>query len=634
MKTVYKPWGKEEWLELNDRYCYKRIYINAGHRTSFQYHNFKRETNYLIAGTAEIWLENDEGVVEKFIMNAGEFFNVTPPKKHRVIALTDIILQEVSTPEVDDVVRLEDDTNREDGKLAHEHQAPAVLILAAGKGTRLGNLTKHYNKALVPLNNKAVISHLIEKFPADYEIIIATGYKSESLTEYVQLAHSDRKVTFVPVEDWESAESGPGVSALACKEHLQRPFYWATVDCLFEGNADNIDGNWLALHPTAFPEKYSTALLDDSNNILQFANKSAEGYDNAFIGLASIFDYKVFWKELESNMVCGEIVSAFDNPGAYPALKGRVLNWHDMGNLDDIERAKAFYNDNPISLYKDTGETTYNVNGKFIKFFADAKLLQRKVERAKVLGSLVPPTFTSTENFYAYNWIEGKTAYLSPDRWNLFLLHLESNIKSSELVVNLESIISFYTGKTLARIKMFASKYGESFLNEEFAIDGVSCSPLNTVWNNIEGRLKATPLYDKFHGDLQFDNVICAEDGGCYYIDWRDSFDGSTERGDVYYDLAKLYGGLLVNYNAMKDESSLQMSAVGNKVLLSSNASQQLTRFRMDYELWLRAKGYDLEYVKFITSLIFLSMSPLHSDKVNKFIFFYGLKLLSETQPK
>ena len=132
MKTIFKPWGKEEWLELNEVYCYKRIYINAGYKTSYQYHNFKRETNYIISGHAEIWLENEEGVVEKKIMGPGDFYNVKPPKKHRVIALTDLIMQEVSTPEVDDVIRIEDDTNRADGKIEGEHKNPAVLITCAG----------------------------------------------------------------------------------------------------------------------------------------------------------------------------------------------------------------------------------------------------------------------------------------------------------------------------------------------------------------------------------------------------------------------------------------------------------------------------------------------------------------------
>jgi len=80
-KTVIKPWGKEIWLELNDRYCYKRIYINAGTRTSFQYHEKKFETNYIIDGKAEVWLENDKGEIEKIQMGPNDFFNVQPPKK-------------------------------------------------------------------------------------------------------------------------------------------------------------------------------------------------------------------------------------------------------------------------------------------------------------------------------------------------------------------------------------------------------------------------------------------------------------------------------------------------------------------------------------------------------------------------
>lgn len=117
-----KPWGEEVWLELNARYCYKRIYIRAGHRTSLQYHERKLETNYIIEGKAEVWLEDETGEVQKTVMGPNEFFTVLPRRKHRVCAITDIILQEVSTPEVDDVVRIQDDTGRPDGRIAREHQ--------------------------------------------------------------------------------------------------------------------------------------------------------------------------------------------------------------------------------------------------------------------------------------------------------------------------------------------------------------------------------------------------------------------------------------------------------------------------------------------------------------------------------
>jgi len=121
VKVVMKPWGREVWLELNDSYCYKRIYINAGTRTSFQYHEKKYETNYIISGQAQVWLENDSGDIVKTVMGPGEFFNAEPTKKHRVIALTNLVLQEVSTPEVDDVIRIEDDSDRGDGRIDNEH---------------------------------------------------------------------------------------------------------------------------------------------------------------------------------------------------------------------------------------------------------------------------------------------------------------------------------------------------------------------------------------------------------------------------------------------------------------------------------------------------------------------------------
>ncbi len=121
MKIVKKPWGEEQWMCLNEFYCYKRLLINKGHKTSFQYHEKKIETNYINSGQAEVWLENESGEIVKSTQSAGYYFSVKPRQKHRIIALTDLELLEVSTPEVDDVVRIADDTNRPDGKIESEH---------------------------------------------------------------------------------------------------------------------------------------------------------------------------------------------------------------------------------------------------------------------------------------------------------------------------------------------------------------------------------------------------------------------------------------------------------------------------------------------------------------------------------
>lgn len=632
MKTIHKPWGREEWLELNDRYCYKRIYINAGYKTSYQYHNFKRETNFIISGQAEIWLENDEGIVEKKIMGPGEFFNVTPPKKHRVIALTDIILQEVSTPEVDDVIRIEDDTNRVDGKIEGEHKTPAVLILAAGLGTRLKNLTKHINKCLLPINNRAIISHIIDKFPKTYDFVITKGYKGDSLEEYCKLTHPNHNFTFVDIDKFEGDGTGPGYSALMCKEHLQRPFYFVTGDCLIDSPLPYIDGNWLGVQPTAYPEKYSTIQVDENDNVTSHKNKSVDGNDLAFIGMASIFDYETFWNELTNNIVEGEIVCAFENPTVYPTLKIKKLKWLDTGNLDDLEKTREYFKDKPLSLQKDTSEITYKENDIFLKFTPDKKTLFNRINRAKFLKNIVPPNFNHSDNFMYYDWVEGKSLYEYDDYkiFTSFLDTLKERLKNQKEPSKLD-LFDFYHMKTVSRLSSFISKHNDDYLTSEHEINGIKRPSMRSIYENFDfSQFDNNPFYELFHGDLQFDNVIYSPSlDNFIYIDWRDSFGNNVTAGDVYYDLAKLYGGLLVPYNLMKDESKVTFTEGTYSIQYSYPITENLLKFRKTYEKWIIDNGYDFNKVKTITGLIYLNMSPLHDGKFGKMLWFKSIEMLS-----
>ncbi len=117
-KVVEKPWGREVWLALTDNYCFKRIEIKAGHKTSLQYHNQKEETNYLDAGSAKFYTVDDAGKLFSTDVEAGFFVHLPPGVVHCFEAKTDIVLMEASTIHVDDVVRLEDDYGRDDKKLA------------------------------------------------------------------------------------------------------------------------------------------------------------------------------------------------------------------------------------------------------------------------------------------------------------------------------------------------------------------------------------------------------------------------------------------------------------------------------------------------------------------------------------
>ncbi len=114
MKIVDKPWGREEWLVYGEgaRYACKFLVIKAGHRLSYQYHNVKHETMCLIEGKVKFTLENEKGEIETKIIGPGEYRIVEPGRKHRMEAVEDSRFFEVSTPDLDDVVRVEDDYTR------------------------------------------------------------------------------------------------------------------------------------------------------------------------------------------------------------------------------------------------------------------------------------------------------------------------------------------------------------------------------------------------------------------------------------------------------------------------------------------------------------------------------------------
>ena len=112
LKRVEKPWGYELWWARTDRYVGKVIHVNKGHALSLQYHNRKDETIFVWAG--KILFERQEGdtLVAKELV-PGDAVHVTPPTVHRMTALEDSDIFEVSTPETDDVVRLEDRYGRQ-----------------------------------------------------------------------------------------------------------------------------------------------------------------------------------------------------------------------------------------------------------------------------------------------------------------------------------------------------------------------------------------------------------------------------------------------------------------------------------------------------------------------------------------
>lgn len=105
---VDKPWGYELRWAITDRYAGKVLHVNKGEALSLQYHQRKDEYQYVLKGAIDIELGGPDGPLETRRLNVGDTLHITPGTRHRITAVEDSDVFEVSTPEVDDVVRLED----------------------------------------------------------------------------------------------------------------------------------------------------------------------------------------------------------------------------------------------------------------------------------------------------------------------------------------------------------------------------------------------------------------------------------------------------------------------------------------------------------------------------------------------
>jgi mannose-6-phosphate isomerase len=102
-RTIQKPWGREVWFAHTHLYAGKMLYVNAGEQLSVQYHQVKDEASYVLSGTIRVtW--SDESIVLK----AGDAWRIIPGIVHSLEAVTDAVIVEVSTPHLDDVVRVSD----------------------------------------------------------------------------------------------------------------------------------------------------------------------------------------------------------------------------------------------------------------------------------------------------------------------------------------------------------------------------------------------------------------------------------------------------------------------------------------------------------------------------------------------
>ena len=501
-----------------------------------------------------------------------------------------------------------------------------VLLTTSGLGSRLGNLTKFTNKSLVRVGDKPAISYIIESYPKDVEFVVTIGHYGSHVKQYLSMAHADRKIQFVEVDNYMGEGSSLLYSISLCEEYLQCPFVFHACDTILPKNyIKDIDfsSNWSIGGGGENSQAYRT-LNCVNGKIASINEKGEQNFDYVYIGVSGFKNYIEFWE------VCNEILSAVKTSELSDCHVIRkmsdfsvveVSDWYDIGNIDSLKKTRSVIKGTVHVLDKED-ENIFVFEDYVIKFFYNKKICSDRVARTQSLSGLVPELVASSENFYKYKFVK---ADLLADTVNItrFINLLQWADKKlwipKEDEFYKDNALSFYKDKTLKRISKFLDKY--NLEDESDVINGVQVPPVREMVEQIDFDYLIGSKPTGFHGDFILDNILINEEGFTL-IDWRQDFNGSIDAGDMNYDIAKLNHNLTLNHQVLSNN----LFTINSKDEIACDV--YVKKSHLDCKEYLKHfcefRGVSHDDIQILTSLIWINMAPLHEHPLDMFLYYFG----------
>ena len=501
-----------------------------------------------------------------------------------------------------------------------------VLILAAGYGKRMGHFSRMVNKSLIPYNNKPLISHIIEKFDSDTKFVIACGHLGQQVKDYVSNVHSEKNVVFVDIENYAEGNTGPATTIQMCQKHIRGGFLWVACDTLFEFDyRTRLDHNWIGVHPVDHTISQDYCWVErEADTITDIVNKEhSDTAVDAFIGLMYAKD-----DEYLNNLLNRDAKETYEGFEGLDLRAHTVRGWKDFGTYEKWCELSSEFAD--VSFPK-PNELFYCDNGKIIKYFTNEEHVALRLKRAELNPLCMPTNIKAVGNFLIHDYANGDIVYnqYSLELFRKMLDWCETNLwiqgPPEENVK--EACRAFYYTKTKERLDQFRIKYADWSESQQVNGNNVESidhylSLINWDWlcNTVEWRF--------IHGDMHFDNTIYDSETDTFTaIDWRTDFAGRL-CGDLYYDLAKMLGGIWLNYKSIK-LNDVYYDEHSNAVFIDIPSIGGAQAFEDILKDWVISRGLDWRKVKILVPIIYLNMSPLHDPPFDKFLIALAQKHFS-----
>lgn len=508
-----------------------------------------------------------------------------------------------------------------------------IVIACAGLGTRMQEINTDIHKGLLPFENKPILWHLVFSLPIHCEIIILLGHKGDLIRDFLLLSFPEKRFQFIEVLDYSSSDSGTAISLLFAEPYVISDFWYVPCDGIFlEGlskileNSPMEDTIYVApLKSVTTPSEYTIINIEDgAAESIYFKPKEIEDYDSCtvFTGLMYIKDSNDFFKRLK----------VFENREFVTSLPRGILcrqvyDWIDLGSPKEFIRNTSKSSKFDFSK---PHEFTYILPERIIKYFADSEEASKKLIKPSMIPNAYPSEVKHKGQFLSYRKVGGVTLYhvINPD----IFLHLLEWLSETLWMQSSESIQgdleAFYIGKTKNRIDQINQKLPYDFESNYNLFGKVQITP-RSILNKIDWNvIRQHSVTVNIHGDLQFDNILIESDGSFRLIDWRTTFGSQNLLGDLYYDLAKLLGGIHMNYLKIK-EGDFDFSFSDGLIEYSIPSVAEpsvLENLLFDFA---KAHYLNIDKINYLVAIIYLNMAPMHNRPFSDLLFFHAMKLLS-----
>ena len=514
-----------------------------------------------------------------------------------------------------------------------------IVIPTAGIGSRLKESTRYINKSLVGIANRPTISHLIEQFPQDCEFVIALGHKGELVRNFLELAYPDRTFFFANVDLYKGKGSGLGLSLLACEQYLQEPFVFLSCDTLVKELIPEPDHDWMGFSQIEDLAQYRT-LNVVNGNVAEICEKGAiRENPKVYIGLTGVHSYRKFWQAMHSGGTLA--IDQGESYGMKSILESNNVTtheftWFDTGNRESIQIAREVYaKPGEPNILEKKNEAIWFVGNNVVKYSDDIDFITNRVKRAKELQEFVPNIYTHKSNMYCYKKVNGEVLsdVINPAIFELFLTKckafwLKKDLSLEEKKQFENNCLNFYKKKTFERVELFYKNFNQK--DDAAIINGELMPSLQDLLNQIDWDWMSKGLAGRFHGDFHFENILYSKsDKKFTFLDWRQDFAGDLSVGDVYYDLAKLMHGLIVNHGIVVNDQ-FNASWKDGEIKFDIQRKQSLAECEQRLNIWIQESNYDLKKVKVLTALIYLNIAALHHHPYSLLLYGLGKKMLKQ----